>query len=712
MGGNPASGASGFFRLHERLRHAIVHTLGWRELRPVQELAVEAILDGNNAIVLAPTAGGKTEAGLLPALDILMRRPARGVGVLYLSPLRALLNNQEPRVELLSRLAGLTSFKWHGDVRADRKKRFLADPDDVLMITPESLEVMLLTARFPKRELLGNLKLVLIDEIHAFAGDDRGDHLVALLERVATYATADFQRVGLSATVGNPEMLLEWVQGGSRRPGVVTRPPREPSPRLIEIHPLAEGEDPAPRAVALARGRKSLLFAESRGRVERFKTALEDFGVQAFAHHASLSRELREDAERAFRQGQSCCIVCTSTMELGLDVGDLDLVLQLGAPATVSGFLQRLGRTGRRPGTKGRMAFLTDEEDSFLQACALVSLAQRGWVEPVTPSTRSVHIFLHQVLARILEHSGVGRRALVEGAGDPYCFRDLTVDERESLLDHLLATEILERVDALLILGAAGEKHFGYANFRELYSVFDAPSQLRVVTTTNQEIGQLETWFARALAEPFVFVLGGRAWVTTHCDWEKALLTVKPAPRGRFPSWMGSPRLLCREVCEEMRSLLIDPQPTAFLADAPAAVLERLRRERAELLRPSRLVLQRLGDTVVLHTYAGGRVNQVLGLLAEERTRQKVSVDNVALRMPIPASGPWWSGWERILEEVRSGLGTETIEALTARLPRGRLSKFQPYLPPEMEKRWLVERTLDPASAQSLVAQGWTCVSG
>ncbi len=698
---------SAFFRLNERLRHGIVHTLGWRELRPVQEMALEALLDGRNALVLAPTAGGKTEAALLPTLDLLMRRPSRGVGALFLSPLRALLNNQQPRVELLSRLAGLTCFKWHGDVGADRKKRFLADPADVLMITPESLEVLFLTARVPKAELLGDVRVVIVDEIHAFAGDDRGDHLVALLERLRGYTSADFQRVGLSATVGNPEELLEWLQGGSTRPGVVVRPPKEASSRLVEFHPLAEGEDAAPRAVALARGRKSLFFAESRGRVERFKTALEDFGVLTFAHHASLSRELREDAERAFRQGSSCCIVCTSTMELGLDVGHLDLVLQLNAPATVSAFLQRLGRTGRRPGTKARLAFLTDDGDSFLQACALVRLALRGWVEPVAPTRRSLPVYLHQVLARILEHSGLGRRALVEGAGHPYGFADLSPAERETVLDHLLATGILDRADSLLILGPTGEKNFGYANFRELYSVFDTPAQLRVLTTANQEIGTLETWFARALGEPFVFVLGGRAWVTVHCDWERAVLTVTPAPRGRFPSWMGSPVLVSREVCQEIRALLLDTGPAGFLAEAPARVLDRLRRERAQLLRPARLVLQRRGDTVWLHTYAGGRVNQVLGLLLEERAGLEANLDNLAIRSDLPATGPWWSAWEPVLAEAAAGLSQDTLQRLVARLPRGRLSKFQPYLPPAMEARWLAERTLDAEGARDVTAQGW-----
>ncbi|MEW6282207.1 MAG: DEAD/DEAH box helicase, partial [Candidatus Eremiobacterota bacterium] len=350
--------------LSERLQEGLARRLGWRSLRPVQELALAEVLAGRNTVILAPTAGGKTEAALLPVLEGLMRGQARPVGALFLSPLRALLNNQEPRVELLASLAGLTSFKWHGDVRASAKKRFRSEPAHLLLITPESLEGILSNPRSRAADLFQGLRYAVIDEIHAFVGDDRGDHLAALLERLTEFSP-DFQRIGLSATVGNPEVLLEWLQGSSRREGVVVRPSREPSTRVVEILPLGADQDPGRVAGLLARGQKSLFFADSRKRAEYLKTRMDEAGIRTFVHHASLSREVREEGEQAFREGSNCSIVCTSTMELGLDVGDLDLVLQLGAPSTVSSFLQRFGRTGRRAGTRGRMAFLTDLEWEF-----------------------------------------------------------------------------------------------------------------------------------------------------------------------------------------------------------------------------------------------------------------------------------------------------------------------------------------------------------
>ncbi|MHB2020119.1 MAG: DEAD/DEAH box helicase, partial [Candidatus Xenobia bacterium] len=184
------------------MRHGIVHTLGWRELRPVQEAAINTVLEGCNAVILAPTAGGKTEAAALPVFDQ-VRQP--GLAVLYLSPLRALLNNQEDRLHRLASLVGLRVFKWHGDVGAGEKRRFGRDPGEVLMVTPESLEGLLVAGNGP---LFAGLRFCIIDEVHAFAGDDRGAHMMALIERLTQYASADFQRLGLSATVGHPETEL------------------------------------------------------------------------------------------------------------------------------------------------------------------------------------------------------------------------------------------------------------------------------------------------------------------------------------------------------------------------------------------------------------------------------------------------------------------------------------------------------------------------
>ena len=310
-----------FGRFAPRLQEAIGTRLGWTSLRPVQELAGAAILDGKNAVVLAPTAGGKTEASMFPTISMLVESAAEGVGAIYLAPIKALLNNQADRLGLYTEMVGLRRFLWHGDVTANERRAFLADPTELLMTTPESLEVMLASAKVPVARLFADLRIVVVDEVHALAGTDRGAHMLSVIERIADHSRHDVQRVGLSATVGNPAAILDWLRGTSRRDGVVVDPPKTPKGRDIAV---ALESDPyllAGQAAAMAVGKKSLFFCESRALTEAIAERMRDRGTDVFVHHSSVSLTERRLAEEKFHGGGSAAIVCTSTLELGIDVG-------------------------------------------------------------------------------------------------------------------------------------------------------------------------------------------------------------------------------------------------------------------------------------------------------------------------------------------------------------------------------------------------------
>ena len=226
-----------FSRLAPRLQEAIVARLGWSSLRPVQEQAGEALLAGANAVILAPTAGGKTEASMFPTISQMVESAPDGVGALYIAPIKALLNNQAERLGLYTEMVGLRRFVWHGDTDDSARRKFLKEPAELLMTTPESLEVMLVSQRVDEAKLFGDLRIVVIDEVHALAGSDRGAHLMSVLERIALLSRHDVQRVGLSATVGNPDAILSWLQGSSKRPGQVVDPPKAASRRqLLVVH--------------------------------------------------------------------------------------------------------------------------------------------------------------------------------------------------------------------------------------------------------------------------------------------------------------------------------------------------------------------------------------------------------------------------------------------------------------------------------------------
>lgn len=321
-----------FDRLSPALQYQIANTLKWPGLRPVQELSTHAILDGHNCVVLAPTAGGKTEASFFPILSRMDAEDWRPVSVLYLSPIRALLNNQEPRVSRYAEMLGRRAFKWHGDTPQTQRKRFLRDPADVLLTTPESLEAMLMSAHVPARALFTGLQAVIIDEVHAFANDDRGAHLSAVLQRLSRFCARDLQRIGLSATVGNPEEILTWLNGDSQRTCSVVKPPLPPSSPDVRLDFVQSVENAAHVITRLYKGEKRLVFADSRRDVEQIGSYLVDHGVRAFVAHGSLSAAQRRESEQAFEQGSDCVIVATSALELGIDVGDLDRVLQVDSP--------------------------------------------------------------------------------------------------------------------------------------------------------------------------------------------------------------------------------------------------------------------------------------------------------------------------------------------------------------------------------------------
>lgn len=399
-------GADVLDRLDPVVLHHIVNTLGWSDLRPLQRAAITPLMEGEDAVLLAPTAGGKTEAACFPLLSAMAEQKWTGTSVLYLCPLKALLNNLVSRVDTYTQWLGRRAALWHGDTKESQRQRIRTEAPDVLLTTPESLEAMLIGVKTDHARLLGSVRAVVVDEVHAFAGDDRGWHLLAVLERLEQVTGRPIQRIGLSATVGNPDQLLDWLQGAGVEtragrvvaPGVTLpafeavgsdrKPTAEEVPRPageVELDYVGSLDNAAKLIATLHRGEKRLVFCDSRAQVEQLGAALRAREVTVFLSHASLSVDERTRSEQAFAEARDCVIVSTSTLELGIDVGDLDRVIQIDSPATVASFLQRIGRTGRRAGTVRNCLFLTTRKDTLLQAAGLLLLWSRGWVEPVKP---------------------------------------------------------------------------------------------------------------------------------------------------------------------------------------------------------------------------------------------------------------------------------------------------------------------------------------
>ncbi len=502
--------SSALERLHPVVVHHIVNSLGWQSLRALQDEAAGPVLDGADALLLAPTAGGKTEAAVFPLLTAMDTQSWSGISVIYVCPLKALLNNLLPRLETYTGWLGRRAAVWHGDVTASARQRILREPPDVLLTTPESLEAMLISLKVEHGRLFTDLRAIIVDEVHAFASDDRGWHLLAVLERLTKVAGRPIQRIGLSATAGNPADLLSWLQGSGRdhRSAVVISPDVLPATGPTQAGDAASGAAPAGTTpppgdiqldyvgsvsnaatviASLHRGEKRLVFCDSRQLVEEIGAALRDRGVTTFLSHASLPLDERHRAEQAFAEARDCVIVATSTLELGIDVGDLDRVIQVNDPPSVASFLQRTGRTGRRPGSSRNCLFLALGTGPLLWAAGLLHLWGQGYVEPVVAPPEPRHIVAQQLLALCLQEHRLGSQLWVEA------WNGLAPFDRsaEPILRHLLDQGFIDRDGELLFIGPAAEQRFGHRHFMGMTAVFTAPPQFTVLNG-RQEIGRTD----------------------------------------------------------------------------------------------------------------------------------------------------------------------------------------------------------------------------
>jgi ATP-dependent Lhr-like helicase len=689
-----------FDRLSPAVGFQIANALGFASLRPVQELTIPAVLDGHNCVVLAPTAGGKTEAAFFPLLSRMDREGWKPVSVLYISPIRALLNNQAARLQGYAALIGRSAAVWHGDVTDRNRNAFLREPTDILLTTPESLEVMLMSARIPARRLFAGLQAVVIDEIHAFVNDDRGGHLAAVLERLSRFCGRDVQRIGLSATIGNPETILAWMAGSSKRPGLVVSPPRQPVEPNIVVDFVGSMANAAKVIATLYRGRKRLVFVDSRAGVEALGALLHHLGTETHVLHSSLSAEERRRTEAAFVEGTDCVIVATSSLELGIDIGDLDHVLQVDAPQTVANFVQRMGRTGRRSGTTPNCTFLATDDDALLQAAALVRLYREGFIEPVVPVTQATHLLAHQLMALSKQEHGIPVSDWWAWIGQATPFVDLTEDTRAELVGHMLAQEILVEDAGRLHMGPQGEKLYGGKNFLALYAVFDSADTLDVFWG-RRFVGTIESAYVEQQGlEDLMFTLGAKAWKAVHVDWPKGRLMVVPAARGKAPRWRGSPTLLSTRLCEAIRGVLLDDGDDAGWSRRAVERMAAVRDARAQEAEAGRALLPD-GDGLAWWTFAGGKVNHLLAKVLEGELGEKVTADNLRVRFKGEAGKSAAAVQDAIEALARDGRPTEADAlAVVAEIVRGRVSKFQACVTAEMAARLMVGRVVDVAGAR------------
>ena len=692
---------SHFDLLHPALQHHIVNSLGWRDLRPFQEAVIPRIVAGEHLIILAPTAGGKTEAAFLPILSCMLSEDWQGLSLLYLCPTKALLNNLESRLHRYCGLVGRNAALWHGDISTTDRKRIQRDHPDCLLTTPESLEVMLVSPNVDSRSLLQNVRAVIVDEIHAFAGDDRGWHLLSVLERVTRLAGREIQRVGLSATVGNPELLVDWLAGSCSGPrGIALPPAPQDRPADVKLDYVGSFQNAAVVISRVGRGEKCLVFVDSRSGAEKLGAELRALGVTTFVTHSSLSIDQRRQAEAAFASRSDCVIVATSVLELGIDVGDLDRVIQIDSPSNVSSFLQRMGRTGRRPGSPRNCLFLATRDESLIQAMGLVALWERGFVEPVIPPPNPLHILAQQLMALTLQERGIGRRTWYEWVKRMPGFALIPAATRERIVEWMLTQEILWEDEGILWFGKRGEEEFGRKHFLELVSVFVSPPLFSVLHG-RQELGFVDemTFFGKQ-SDPRVLLLGGRAWRVNHLDWQRRVAYVEPADSVGRSRWQGQGQVLHYDLCQSIKFVLASEEMSERWSHRVRDRIGVLREEQAWLESANTAVVSDNDGRLCWWTFAGQRANHVLAQRLSGLTSSNVKAGNLALEFESRIS---LDGIEAAMAIVRRSEADGVRPVVDEGVVDG--LKFSACLPTDMAMEMLGDRLADVFGAKKVLDQ-------
>ena len=527
-----------------------IYRQSWQELRPLQVEAIDAILHKQNDILITTgTASGKTEAAFLPVLSLISHNPVGSVKVLYVGPLKALINDQFRRLEQLCEHGAIPVHRWHGDVAANQKSDLIEHPGGVLQITPESIESLLINKTKSLRRLFSGLEFIIIDEVHAFLEADRGIQLQSQLERLSMYGKERPRRIGLSATIGDCEIAKRWLNPKDPANVHLINPVVDvPPTRLSHLHYITSKGDIPDEMLAdlyfLTRNRKSLIFCNSRRYVEQITAQLnrrchhDRFDERYLPHHGSISKEIREDAEEKMREeDRPHSVVCTNTLELGIDIGQLELAVQIDSTHSVMSFVQRLGRTGRKHGAQRIMQIYSSElaseqNDPFyeripfsmLKAIAVVSLFVEGWIEPPEQKPLSYHILYHQILSRLIEMNGSVPRDLVSMFYQSAVFSSIPPEDYATLIKHLAEIDHIEQLNTgEIILGLEGEK---VARSRDFYAVFQTPPEWEVIFG-EKNIGRISP--SPDLASGICLLLGGQLWEVVEIYPEQKQVTVKRA---------------------------------------------------------------------------------------------------------------------------------------------------------------------------------------
>lgn len=726
-----------------------IYQNNWESLRAVQVAAGEAVFGTeDNVLLCASTASGKTEAAFFPILTLFSEDPPRSVGAIYIGPLKALINDQFYRLNDLCREADIPVWHWHGDVAQSHKNKLLRHPSGILQITPESLEALLLHKHADVPRLFGDLRFIVIDEVHSLLRGDRGGQTLCLIERLTRLAGVNPRRIGLSATIGDLERTGAYLSAGTGRGCAI---PRIESKgvrwRLSMEHFFTTGPQAADKTAPVSaqtvlepstdqapaqadpgmgyifehtRGKKCLVFVNSREECEAVTTTLRQYCEangepdRFLIHHGNLSTSYRETAEAVMKdETQFQTTVTTATLELGIDIGRLERAFQIDAPFTVSSFLQRMGRTGRRD-QPPEMWFVMREEHpevramlpetipwTLLQGIALVQLyREERWVEPPRLDRLPYSLLYHQTLCTLASCGELSPRALAQRVLTLSCFHRVSQDDFRVLLRHLLDTEQIQRTEeGGLIVGLAGERQ---TNSYKFYAVFQENEEY-TCRSESQELGTI----VQPPPAGEKIALAGHVWIVEEVDHKRHLVYCTQV-RGKVPAYFGQcPGDLHTHVLERMHALLGQSEEYPYLM--PNAVV-RLGQAR-DTARHAGMLTQPLialgGDMWCLFPWLGSYAFLALERMLKLKCAPLLGLKGMDSTRPYYIQFRMSVGPEEFFRVLRQQVSQE-IDPMSLVYP-GELPLFEKYdefLPEELVRKGFAYGVLDIEGMRARVL-GW-----
>lgn len=690
-----------------------VYKRGWDSLRQVQIEAARTIFDtDDNLLLTSSTASGKTEAVFFPILAKFCEDPPKSVGALYIAPLKSLINDQFGRIDELLDMTEIPVFHWHGDVGASHKNKLLENPGGILQITPESLESLLMRRKNDIPRLFSDLRYIVIDEIHTLCGTDRGNQVICQLCRIASLIEKEPRRIGLSATVGNPELSAKWLSGGSTRACAVPAFAESNLKwRLGMEHFYIQNQDSdekdgAPAIDAgyeymydCAKDKKSLVFSNSREETEYVTATLRQIAKNRkepdifLIHHGNLSASLRQEAEAKMKDDETHAVTCaTVTMELGIDIGRLERIIQNDAPNSVSSFLQRLGRSGRRSLPPEMISVFREEDPlpntplpklipwGLLRAIAIVQLyLDERFIEE--PSTKSLPFSLafQQTLSICASSGALTPKRLAERVLSLPPFAQITKEDYKTLLVSMLQNETLEMTEEKeLIVGLTGEKMINSFKF---FAVFK-DSEDFTVKCESDEIGTITT-------PPPVgdrFALAGRVWEVEETDIKRRLVYVKAVEGKMEVSWPGDYGEIHTKILEKMREVLFSEKEYPYLGENAKKRLETARRVAKKAGMHKHSLVRLGGYTWCLFPWLGTRSFRTLRkFITKNAEKYKISGIEfegcyyMSFRMENADDFAFISGLVKEIEE--NGIDRASLIGTTESPV---FEKYDPYVPAEL----------------------------